>query len=155
MSGGLEVRRATSPDAADVARLLHEFNSEFSATTPGIAALTPRYAELLTSGEVTVLLAGPGPDAFAQLRFRSSLVSGALDAYLEELYVAPALRGDGLGRALLEAAMEAARAAGATSIELNTSEDDVAARGLYESAGFSNRDGGADGAVMLYYERAL
>ena len=33
-------------------------------------------------------------------------------------------------------------------MELGTSEDDVAARGLYESAGFTNREGRADGPVM-------
>jgi ribosomal protein S18 acetylase RimI-like enzyme len=69
--------------------------------------------------------------------------------------VVPPLRGSGLGRALLEAAMETARAEGADSIELNTSETDVAARGLYESVGFTNREGSPDGPVMFYYEREL
>ena len=35
-------------------------------------------------------------------------------------------------------------------IDLGTSEDDVAARALYEGAGFTNRDGGPDGSRMLY-----
>ena len=43
----------------------------------------------------------------------------------------------------------------ARSIELGTSEDDVAARGLYESAGFINREGGPEGPVMYVYEREL
>jgi ribosomal protein S18 acetylase RimI-like enzyme len=78
-----------------------------------------------------------------------------LDAYLEELYVVPERRGHGLGRALLEAAMEHARERGAVHIDLNTSETDVAARALYESAGFSNGEGGPDGPPMLYYARDL
>ena len=82
-------------------------------------------------------------------------MTGALDAYLEELYVAPAKRGQGLGRALLEAAMETARERGSTRMELGTSEDDVAARALYESAGFSDREGKPDGPVMFFYERDL
>ena len=40
-------------------------------------------------------------------------------------------------------------------IDLGTSEDDVAARALYESAGFTNREGGPAGPRMLYYERDL
>jgi hypothetical protein len=40
-------------------------------------------------------------------------------------------------------------------IDLGTSEDDVGARALYESAGFTNREGGPDGPTMLYYEREL
>ena len=71
---------------------MHDFNSEFSAPTPGIAVLTERYAELLATDELIVLLAGGEPDGFAQLRFRPSVISGALDATLEELYVAPPRR---------------------------------------------------------------
>ena len=40
-------------------------------------------------------------------------------------------------------------------MELGTSEDDVGARRLYESAGFTNREGRTDGPVMLFYEREL
>jgi len=149
------VRRATPEDAADVARLLHDFNTEFSDPTPGVAVLTERAKEMLADGELTVLLAGAGPDGLAQLRFLPSIWTGAPSCYLEELYVAPARRGEGMGRALLEAAMEVARQAGATHIDLNTGETDTAARALYESAGFTNREGSEDGPRMLYYEREL
>ena len=60
-----------------------------------------------------------------------------------------------MGRALLEAAIDAAREAGADHVDLNTGETDIAARELYESAGFTNREGGEDGPRMLYYERDL
>jgi len=65
------------------------------------------------------------------------------------------MRGNGIGRALLEAAMDTARGEGATHMELGTSEDDKAARALYESAGFINREGRPDGPVMFFYEREL
>jgi ribosomal protein S18 acetylase RimI-like enzyme len=149
------VRLAGVEDAGAAARLLHEFNSEFGDPTPGIETLARRYAELIASRDVLVLLAGPGQAGFAQLRLRASLITGGRDAYLEELFVAPAQRGEGIGRALLEAAMETARANGADRIELGTSEDDRAAIGLYESTGFSNREGRRDGPRMLFYEREL
>ena len=63
--------------------------------------------------------------------------------------------GHGIGRDMLDAAMDAAREAGAGRIDLGTSEADTAARALYESAGFTNREGGADGPKMLFYERDL
>ena len=156
MSGRrLAVRRAGVGDAREVAQLLHDFNSEFSSPTPGVDALTDRTAELLASGEMTVLLAGERPDGLALIRFRPSIWTPALEAYLEELYVVPAQRGKGIGRALLEAAMEVAREAGATRMDLGTSETDTAARALYESCGFSNREGGPDGPTMFFYEREL
>ncbi|HEX5762648.1 MAG TPA: GNAT family N-acetyltransferase [Solirubrobacterales bacterium] len=149
------VRRATPADATAVARLLHDFNTEFGEPTPGAATLAERAERMLAAGELTVLLGGDGPDGIAQLRFSPSIWSDAPGAYLEELYVAPARRGRGMGRALLEAAMETAREAGADHIDLNTAETDEAARGLYESAGFTNREGAPDGPRMLYYERGL
>jgi ribosomal protein S18 acetylase RimI-like enzyme len=149
------IRRASPADARAVAGLLYDFQREFSEPTPEVSALAERYEELLRNGHMTVLLAGSGPDGFAQLRFRPWVYSRGLHAYLEELYVVPSLRGGGLGRSLLEAAMETARAEGATHIELGTSEDDVAARALYESAGFTNREGGPNGPLMFFYEREL
>jgi ribosomal protein S18 acetylase RimI-like enzyme len=149
------IRLASVADAPAFGRLLHAFNAEFDEPTPDADVLAERAAPLIESGEVVVLFAGDGPDGFAELRFRPSVYTGALDAYLEELYVVPERRGRGLGRTLLEAAMDEARARGAAHIDLGTSEDDVAARGLYESAGFTNREGGPDGPRMLYYERDL
>lgn len=155
MSDGVPVRSAGPADADDVARLLHDFNVEFDEPTPAVEVLAERAADLIAAGEIAVLLAGGGPDGLAQLRLRRSVWFGGLDAYLEELYVVPARRGEGIGRALLESAIEAAREAGAEHIDLTTGETDAAARALYESAGFSNREGGPDGPAMLYYERDL
>ena len=76
--------------------------------------------------------------------------------YLEELYVVPDRRGEGHGRGLMETAFEIARERGATTMELGTAVDDTAARGLYESLGFSNLEKEGDpGTQMLYYEREL
>ena len=97
----------------------------------------------MAGGDTAVLVGGAGPDGLALLRFRPSLWSGGLECYLAELYVVPALRGQGLGRALLDAAIALARERGADYMDLGTSEDDVAARALYESAGFTNREGRA------------
>src|SRR5690242_10974893 len=145
---GPATRRATPGDASQVARLLHDFNAEFDEPTPDVETLELRYEELIRNKEMIVLLVGDGPDGFAQLRFRPWVHTAGLHAYLEELYVVPDLRGRGLGKALLEAAVDTARSEGADFMELGTSEDDRAARALYESAGFTNREGGPDGPVM-------
>jgi ribosomal protein S18 acetylase RimI-like enzyme len=150
-----EIRRAGADDAAAVARLLHDFNSEFEEPSPGVAILTERSRQLLEAGEMTVLLAGDGPDGISVFRFRPALWTEGLECYLQELYVAPALRGQGIGRGLLEATIELARATGATGVDLNTGETDTEARGLYESMGFTNREGSPDGPSMLFYELEL
>jgi GNAT superfamily N-acetyltransferase len=155
VSSGTGVRVAGADDADAIGRLLHDFNSEYDEPTPGPSALADRVRELLAAGETSVLLAGGGPDGLAVLRFRPAIWTRALECYLAELYVVPARRGRGLGRALLKASLELARQKGADRIELGTSDDDVAARALYESLGFINREGGPDGPIMYFYEREL
>jgi ribosomal protein S18 acetylase RimI-like enzyme len=149
------VRRAGVEDAEAVGRLLHDFNVEFEEPTPGPEALAERMRGLIAGRETAVLLVGDGPDGLAVLRFRQAIWSDALECYLAELYVVPARRGRGLGRALMEEAILLARESGADHMDLGTSEDDVAARGLYESLGFSNREGRPDGALSYFYEREL
>jgi ribosomal protein S18 acetylase RimI-like enzyme len=154
-SRDLSVRRAEIADAEIVGRLLHDFNREFGEPTPGPRVLGDRFRHLLAGGDTRVLLGGRGPDGLAVLRFRPAIWTDALECYLAELYVVPERRGQGLGRALMEAAIELARGEGATHMDLGTSEDDVAARALYESLGFSNREGRPDGPISYFYEREL
>jgi ribosomal protein S18 acetylase RimI-like enzyme len=149
------VRPATTDDAAAIGRLLHDFNIEYEDPTPPPEQLAKRMRELMGGGDTEVLLAGEGPDGLAVLRFRASIWSQALECYLAELYVVPARRGQGLGRCLMEAAMNLARERGADYMDLNTAETDVAARGLYESLGFSRTEGKPDGPINFYYEREL
>lgn len=149
------IRRARSEDASDVARLLHDFNTEYDEPTPPVPFLAERVGELLAEEAIVVLLAGRPPAGLAVLRIKPSLWSQAADAYLEELYVIPEQRGRGIGKALLQAAMDTARKAGADHFELTTGEDDKEARGLYESFNLTNREGGPNGPRMLYYELDL
>lgn len=151
----LTVRLAGTGDAEAVGQLLHDFNREFDDPTPPPNELAGRIRELLIGGDTTVLLVGGGPDGLAVLRFRPAIWSDALECYLAELYVVPALRGRGLGRALMVSLLDHARARGADRIDLGTSDDDVAARTLYESMGFTNREGRSDGPLMYVYEREL
>jgi ribosomal protein S18 acetylase RimI-like enzyme len=149
------VRRAEVADAEAIARLLHDFNREFDEPTPDVPWLSERIARLIADGELRILLAGAGPEGLAVLRFRPSIWSDALECYLAELYVVPDRRGQGLGRALMEAAIELAREEGADYMDLGTAEDDVAARALYESLGFDRRGGRPDGPINYFYEREL
>jgi ribosomal protein S18 acetylase RimI-like enzyme len=149
------VRRANADDAEAIGRLLHDFNTEFDGITPGPGALAERVVQLLAGGDTIVLLAGSWPEGLAVLRFREAIWMQALECYLAELYVVPERRGHGIGRAVMEASMQVAREQGAAYMDLGTSEDDVGAHALYESLGFSNREGRPDGPINYYYEREL
>lgn len=142
-----------SADLAVAGRLLHDFNTEYDDPTPGPEALGRRLAELVADGGTEVLLVGEG-EGVAVLRFRASLWSTAEECYLAELYVVPASRRQGLGRALLRECVGRARLRGCDFMDLATSEDDVDARHLYESEGF-RRTEGEGGPLTFHYEREL
>lgn len=149
---------STPTDFEVVGRLLHDFNTEYDDPSPGAPALAARVAELVGSGDTEVLMAGdvdPGAaGGVAVLRYRPSLWSSVEECYLAELYVVPGRRGSGLGRTLLQACIARARERGCDFIDLATSEDDVAARHLYEAEGF-RRTEGEGGPLTFHYEMDL
>ncbi len=149
-------RIAQRADSEEVAELIDRFQAEFDEYTPGAKILAPRVRKHIAGDLSVFLLAGPSHVGVAQLRFREYLLTGAPTCYLEELYVVPDRRGEGHGRMLMQTALRVARERGATTMELGTAVDDTAARGLYESLGFTNLEKeGRPETQMLYYEREL
>ncbi len=148
------VTLATGRDALAVAGLLlHDFNTEYDDPTPGPSVLARRLRKLVADGDTEVLLVGDA-EGVAVLRFRPSLWSPADECHLAELYVVPGRRGSGLGRALLRACVDRAIVRRCDYMDLATSENDVAARHLYESEGF-RRTEGEDGPLTFHYEHEL
>ena len=147
------VRAATPDDAGAIARLLHDFNTEYSEPTPPVEVLAERCRELLAGGEIRVLLVGEPAHGLAVLRFRPSIWSEAAPMPTSRSSTWSPRGGDTVpAERLMDAAIEAARAEGAEHFDVVTGEDDTAARGLYESLGMVNRERGPDGPLMLYYE---
>lgn len=92
----------------------------------------------LEAGTSTILLAEQRghPVGFAQLYPSWESLSLTSRWILYDLFVAPDARRTGAGRALMEAALAHARSSGAGSLSLDTANDNLAARALYESVGF-------------------
>lgn len=150
-------RVATADDADLIARLLRDFNAEFDEPVPDQEWLAGRVADLIRQGATSVvLLDGARPDlpadGLAVLRFRPSLWEDADECHLAELYVRPPMRGLGLGRRLLTAAMTYASERGATYMDLATTNQDTAAVALYESMGFDRHNRHGPDTVSYYYE---
>ncbi|MGW7319564.1 N-acetyltransferase family protein [Streptomyces sp. NPDC054865] len=100
-------------------------------------------AERIAKDESLVLLAevpGVGTVGFAQVyrAFSSLILSTAW--ILNDLYVAPAGRRTGAGRALLRDVVRRARGAGVAGVQLETAYDNLVAQGLYESEGFAREE---------------
>lgn len=145
----MDIRVARPSDAELVGQLLHDFNTEYDEPTPSPQVLAARIRAL---PDTDVLLAGDV--GVAVLRFQPSLWTPHLECYFAELYVRPKHRGQGIGERLLTAALDHAQDRGADYVHLGTTEDDVAARHLYEKVGM-RRTEGADGPLMFVYEMDL
>lgn len=98
--------------------------------------------ERLGNGQSVVFAAIDGPDAgtganaigFTQLYPLFSSVAARHTWLLNDLFVAPEARGQGVARALLERARKFAETSGAFKLVLATAPDNEAAQNLYESA---------------------
>jgi GNAT superfamily N-acetyltransferase len=130
------VRLAAGDDADEVARLLHDFNSEFETPSPGAAVLADRLRVLL-AGEVTVaILAGSPAVGVALVTLRPNVWYDGLVALLDELYVVPEQRSRGIGSKMIEHLLALARDRNVELIEINVDEPDVDAQRFYERHGF-------------------
>jgi len=96
-----------------------------------VAALRPEDDETASEDEGDGRLVG-----FAQSYPTWSSVSLSRSWVLNDLFVTPAARGTGAGRALVQDTCRRAKDAGAIRVSLATAWDNVAAQGLYESEGF-------------------
>ena len=76
------------------------------------------------------------PVAVAQIRFRWGIWHASNDCWPEDLFVEPEARGHGLAKALIEAVVESAKARGSRRLELDVSDSNEVALGLYEALGF-------------------
>lgn len=72
---------------------------------------------------------------FACVYWTFSSVSAAEIALMNDLFVAEGVRGHGIGRALIEAATEAARSRGLHHLEWFTAPDNTTAQRLYDATG--------------------
>ena len=144
------IRVALPAQAATVASLLDTFNREYDTPTPGTDVLTTRLVPLLAGDAMIALLTGDPAVAFALLTLRPSVWYDGPVSVLDELYVAPQMRGQGLGTALLAAAEAVVRQRGGELLEINVDGDDTDARRFYERHGYSNSEPGEE-QPLLYY----
>jgi GNAT superfamily N-acetyltransferase len=146
------VRRATSDDAEVLARLLWDFNTEFETETDDAAVLEVRFSRLLELPEIVAVLAEDDdrPVGFALMSLRPAIWFDGPVSQLEELYVVPDRRDQGIGTVILDLCRRLAHDLGSPEMHIGVDEVDVDTRRFYERHGFLNIEEGVD-YRMLYY----
>jgi GNAT superfamily N-acetyltransferase len=143
-------RRATADDADEVAQLLHDFNTEFDTPSPGADVLAARLRGLLAGDQTIAIITGTPAVAVALVTLRPNVWYAGQVALLDELYVVPRLRGQGIGSALVDLLVSMARGRGVELIEINVDEADVDAQRFYERHGFSSTEPGSSERAFYY-----
>jgi ribosomal protein S18 acetylase RimI-like enzyme len=77
------------------------------------------------------------PVGYLVITLGYSVEYGGRDGFIDDLYLAPASRGRGLGRKLLEFALAEAAALGIRTLHLEVEPDNESAARLYRSTGFA------------------
>jgi len=95
---------------------------------------------VVSSPSVTVLLARDEGKIIGSLSLVVFRIPTAVRAWVEDVVVDQAAGRKGTGTALVQEAVERAKAAGARTVDLTTRPARVAAGNLYEKVGFQQRD---------------
>ncbi|MGO3128325.1 MAG: GNAT family N-acetyltransferase [Luteimonas sp.] len=129
-------RIATLDDLPAVLAMMRAFYVEDRLHFDEVA--TPRAVSALLSDPGCGALLLLGADGYMALTRGFSLEQGGHHALLDELYIAPAARGRGLGAQALEIASAQARVWGVAVLRLEVHHHNPRAKALYLRAGFSD-----------------
>ena len=130
---GIVIREARTEDEARVLELLPLIPSSADLGPAEIQAAAHRFRENLTM-DVLVAEVDGQVVGFLALSFVPAL--SGLRALIDDLAVDPAYRRQGIGAALVEAAIQRADHRGAANLLVDTSRADPAARDFYQACGF-------------------
>jgi ribosomal protein S18 acetylase RimI-like enzyme len=97
-------------------------------------------AAITASPAVTVLIARSEGQIAGSLTLAMFPIPTGLRAWIEDVVVDDAARGQGIGALLTAEALRLARVAGARTVDLTTRQSREAAGRLYERAGFQQRE---------------
>ena len=123
-----------------VADLFDEYRAHYGEP---VAGALPWLTEQVTAGRLAVAADLDGSTAHGLITTVVLPASLTLGTFwqIRDLYVAPAARRRGVARALLRHVADAARAAGARRVSLQTEPDNTAALAVYAEMGFRPVDG--------------
>lgn len=141
MRTDVQLRRAIEADLPELlphVRALHELERLERTAAEREAALRPLLGDS-DKGRIYLLRVGTDTVGYVALGFGYSIEFGGRDAYVDELFLAPAYRGQGIGRRVLQLLRSEAVALGLHALHLEVARDNEHAQRLYRSAGFELR----------------
>lgn len=126
--------------APELAQLIRQLAIEEGEDAAEVEDITNIVAALLQSGASDFLLATVEgrPVGCMQIAYRLSTWRALPYAYIEDFYLAPEVRGRGVGTKLLDYALQRAEGQGSDKIALDVRRANTAAQRLYARFGFND-----------------
>ncbi|MBA4137533.1 MAG: GNAT family N-acetyltransferase [Opitutus sp.] len=135
-------RRATPADIPALVGLMREFYAE-AAYPLDDAWAAASFAALLAEpafGAVWLAARDGAAVGHAVLTVRHSMEFGARDGFIDDLFVRPTARRQGVGNALLRELFAEAKKRELRALHVEVSRDNAAAHGLYARFGLKDRE---------------
>jgi len=145
-----KIRRGTMPDLPRIAELFDAYR-QFYGQAPDPDGARAFLRERLQTGDSTILIAERDRRFLGFVQLYPSFSSTSMKRLwiLNDLFVAPAFRRAGVGRALMAAAEDFARATVAKGLALATQKTNAPAKALYQARGWKLDD------VFDHYHRTF
>ena len=138
----IATRRATKEDVPLLVALMREFYAESEFVLDSQWATDSFYALLSddSKGAVWIVFHDSDPAAYVVLTLRHSMEYGGQDGFVDDLYVRPDHRRQGLGRAALKALFAECEQHGVRALHVEVGRDNAPAEALYKSLGLGVLD---------------
>ena len=136
------IRQANDRDLTDLLGLMHEFYAE-SGYPLNIDRARAAFLPLLVPGQLgQVWLAefDGRPAGHLVLTFCYSMEYGGRSAFVDDLFVRPAVRNRGVGRALVAHARTICEELGIRAMHLEVARTNAPAQAVYRAVGFASTD---------------
>jgi ribosomal protein S18 acetylase RimI-like enzyme len=145
------LREATHDDLPILVDLMQDFynESEFELDRVEAAAAFTSLLNQQNFGAIWLAMDGDEVGGYVVLTVRFAMEFAGLDGAIDDLYVRPASRRKGLGKALLESLLVECHDRGLEALHVEVAPDNVAAQTLYQSLGLQLRTDKRDHLRML------
>lgn len=138
----IEVRRAGGTDVPELHALMRAYCAEdgYPFVPDRALAALGQLIEDRSLGDVWLVIAGEVVAGYCAVAFGYSLEYQGRDAFIDEIYVRPELRGRGHAARLLDRAEQGCREAGVNALHLEVETDKVDTYAWYRRRGFRDHD---------------
>lgn len=135
-------RLAQQSDIETLVELMRQFNTidAYPFDAQITRAALERFIDDPALGRLWLIQAGAGTIGYLALTFGYSFEYHGRDAFIDELYLTPGYRGQGIGMRAMQFAIASCRDLGVHALHLEVERHNAAAQRLYRRVGFEEHE---------------